>query len=117
MDSEAFVDYEWMIYEIDGIIPGHPKIFVVDCELGLINAVAGRWPHALIILCRSHIVSNMQTNFTDACKESWTALMSHLKAIVHVPTEETFMELWQHLPTIAVWDYSLSLLNWINIYV
>ena len=49
MDGEEFVDYEWMMFEIDRIIPGYTKILVVDCYLGLITAIAGRYPHALII--------------------------------------------------------------------
>ena len=50
MEGEEFVNYEWVIYEIDMIIPGHPTILVVDCDLGLINAISGKWPHALIII-------------------------------------------------------------------
>ena len=99
MDGKAFVEYEWMICEIDRIIPEHPKILVVDCDLGLINAIALRWPPAFIIICRFHIANNIITryrqNYTDAGEESWTGFMSHWKAIVHAPIEETSMELWQ----------------------
>ena len=42
MDGETFVDDKWMISEINRIIPGHPKFLVVDCDLGLINAIAWR---------------------------------------------------------------------------
>ena len=97
MDGEALVDYEWMICEIDRIIPEYPQILVVDCDLNLINAIALRWPNAFIIICRFPIANNIITRcgqiFTDAGEESWTGYMSHWKAIVHAPTEETFMEL------------------------
>ena len=40
MDGEAFDDYVWMISEVDGILPRHPKVLVVDCDRGLIKAIS-----------------------------------------------------------------------------
>ena len=37
LDGEAFIDYVWMIDEIDRILPQYPKILVVDCDLGLMK--------------------------------------------------------------------------------
>ena len=39
MNGEAFDDYVWMISEVDGILPRHPKVLVVDCDRGLIKAI------------------------------------------------------------------------------
>ena len=50
MDGEAFDDYFWMISEVDGILPRHPKVLVVDCDRGLIKAISQKWPGAAIII-------------------------------------------------------------------
>ena len=106
MDGEALVDYEWMICEIDRIIPENTKILVVDGDLNLINAIALRWPNAFIIICRFHITNNIITRcsqiVTDAGEKIWTDFMSHRKDIDHAPTKATNIKLWQQLLTIAV---------------
>ena len=39
MDGEGFIDYKRMINEVNRILLQHPKIVVVDCDLGLIKAI------------------------------------------------------------------------------
>lgn len=106
MDGEAFDDYVWMINEIDTILRQAPNILVVDCDFGLIKAITEKWPRAFFILCRFHIAKNIITrcriNFLNAGEECWKSFMDHWNAIVHAPTDDLFMQLWQQLPTIAV---------------
>ena len=106
MDGEAFIDYEWMINMIDTILPQAPNILVVDCDFGLIKAITEKWSRAFFIICRFHIANNIITRcrryFLDAGEEFWKSFMDHWNSIVHAPTEDMFMQLWQHLPTIAV---------------
>ena len=61
MDGKAFIDYVWMINDIDTILPQAPNILVVDCDFGLIKAITEKWPRAFFIICRFHIANNIIT--------------------------------------------------------
>ena len=91
MNGEAFDDYVWMISEVDGILPRHPRVLVVGCDRGLIKAISQKWPGAAIIICRFHIANNIIThyrrNFTNSSEKTWKLFMDHWKNIVHAPTE------------------------------
>ena len=81
MDGEVFIDYVWMINEIDMVLPQSPNIIVVDCDFGLIKAITEKWPGEFCIICRFHIANNIITHyrriFSNAGEDGWIAFMGH----------------------------------------
>lgn len=103
MRQESVEDYEWAILCLQQLMiennSKNPRVFIIDRDRSLINALQQVFPRSKLLLCIWHINKNVLANCRPYFEktEDWDAFYTHWQRCIYITSLAGFNNEWESL--------------------